>query len=97
MPEKICDFCGEPIAGGLQEHDLSDCAHYLKDKVAQLEVELDGWKTEAANRRFIYEKAKAENERLVNYLLKLRRKAELDYMGLVYLGVRAIDKVLGGE
>ena len=37
--EKICDFCGEPIAGGLQEHALADCAHYLRDKVAQLEGE----------------------------------------------------------
>ena len=76
MTEKICDFCGESIAGGLQEHDFATCAHNLKDKVMLL---------------------KAENGRLVNYLLKLRRKAELDYMGIVSLGVKAIDKALGGE
>ena len=39
--KKICDFCGEPIAGGLQEHDFAACAHNLKDKVAQLEARIE--------------------------------------------------------
>ena len=40
MTEKICDFCGEPIAGGLQEHDFATCAHNLKDKVIRLEADI---------------------------------------------------------
>ena len=40
------------------------------DKTNELEAELTGWKTEAANRKWIYEKAKAENERLQNQLDK---------------------------
>ena len=37
MKEKTCDFCGEPIAGGLQEHDFAACAHNLKEKAEQAE------------------------------------------------------------
>jgi len=63
MTEKICDFCGEPIAGGLQEHDFAQCAHNLKDKVAQLEAEnerLDNEFDWSAQKYSL----KAENERL---------------------------------
>ena len=42
----------------------------IYDYAAQLEAELVGWKTEAENRKFIYEKAKAENERLREYIIE---------------------------
>ena len=41
MTDKICGFCGEPIAGGLQEHDFATCAHNLRDRVIQLEAALE--------------------------------------------------------
>ena len=64
MIEKICGFGGEPIAGGLQEHDFASCAHNLRDRVIQLEAELK--KSVKANVMGlgINESLQAENERL---------------------------------
>ena len=37
MKEKKCAFCGESLEDWAQEHDIGDCAFYLKLRVAQLE------------------------------------------------------------
>lgn len=65
MTEKICDFCGEPIAGGLQEHDFATCAHNLKDKVAKLEVENELlWMYYKANKESDYDSFQEAEKRI---------------------------------
>jgi len=68
MAEKTCSFCGEPIAGGLQEHDFATCAYNLRDKVVKLEAELlriaNATEQGIAKAWKRVNKLEAENERL---------------------------------
>ena len=91
MTEKICDFCGEPIAGGLQEHDFATCAHNLKDKAEQLEAELETYKHEVSVLRQLLDddgtlalKTIEQQEREI-----IQLKAENERLEQVELGARS--------
>jgi len=92
--KKICDFCGEPITGGLQEHDFATCAHSLRDRVIKLEAELKKYvKANIAGQ--------AKNERLIIVIERIKERAERVSEGEDWdLGeycIEVIDNAIGEE